>query len=350
MRSTPAQVSGLAGGVTAITSNGSHTCAITAEGSAKCWGENHYGQLGDGTTEVDRYTPVPVTGLTSGVTAIAAGGAHTCAIVDGTAKCWGYGAGGQLGDDSGGYSRSEPVNVTGLATGVTAITSGAYHTCAVAAGGAAWCWGLNDGALGDGTNSAFNSTPVAVYGLTGGVTSLTAGGFHTCSIIDGAAECWGDNEYGQVGDATNTTRLTPTPVVGLTSGATAIVAGYDHTSAIVDGTAQMLGQQRVRTARQRDDQQFTRARQRPEALKQPTRTTSVAARDVFDLGLAGRDPRHHRRAARRRPARSGAPCPRLRSAWKLAPPPRTSPIHSSANSPLWISSRIWRISALRRRR
>jgi alpha-tubulin suppressor-like RCC1 family protein len=145
---------------------------MTGEGGVKCWGDNFYGQLGDGTTNSSA-TPVDVVGLASGVAAVTAGGYHTCALTaEGGAKCWGLNHWGQLGNGSISFLNPNPVpiDVVSLGSSVTVIAAGWAHTCAVTMGGGVKCWGRNFyGALGDGTTNS-SATPVDVVGFedTGG--------------------------------------------------------------------------------------------------------------------------------------------------------------------------------------
>ena len=229
-RLTPVSVTGLASGVTAISADGFHTCALTTSGGAKCWGYNSYGQLGDGTV-TNRPAPVDVVGLSSGVSAVSTGLAHACALMTGGGvKCWGDNGSGQLGDGTG-TSRMTPVAVVGLTSGVSAISAGGYHTCALTTAGEVKCWGAG-GYVGDGTTTT-RSTPV---GVVGGVSAVSAGEGHTCAVLtSGGAKCWGSNAYFKLGDGTSTTRLTPTDVVALGSGVTSVSAGGSHTCATIAG-------------------------------------------------------------------------------------------------------------------
>jgi alpha-tubulin suppressor-like RCC1 family protein len=123
-----------------------HTCGLTSDGRVKCWGGNSYGELGDGKIlPYGENTPVDVLGLGSRIKAITAGSAHTCALnVGGGVKCWGNNGGGQLGNGTiteMPYAQPEPVDVLGLTSGVSAIAAGYSHTCALTIDGGVKCWG-----------------------------------------------------------------------------------------------------------------------------------------------------------------------------------------------------------------
>src|SRR5262249_10094678 len=165
-----------------------------ADGTARCWGFNADGQLGDGTT-TNRSTPVVVTGVTNAAT-ISAGSDHTCLLRgNGTVQCWGDNQFGQLGDGTH-TDRSTRVTVGGLTIAV-AVAVGGGHACALQADGSLRCWGLNVvGELGDGGTATDSATPNLVSGGGGGISARDIGaGFpHTCAVrASGAAACWGEN-------------------------------------------------------------------------------------------------------------------------------------------------------------
>jgi alpha-tubulin suppressor-like RCC1 family protein len=226
---------------TSISGGTNHTCVRTSEGAAQCFGQNNYGQLGDGTT-TNRSTPVTVTGLSSGVVSVSSGVWHSCALMtNGSVKCWGRGEWGILGQGSTATSYT-PVDVVGLnATAIKVVTT-QYVTCVLTSVGGVKCWGYNgDGQLGNNTWSNSN-VPVSVSGLTD-VISLAAGGRHMCAIRNsGAVSCWGWNGYGQLGDGTGSNRNEPVDVTGLDFGVTAVSPGMYHTCAsLATGAAKCWG-------------------------------------------------------------------------------------------------------------
>ncbi|WP_259185561.1 hypothetical protein [Rhizobium sp. BK176] len=216
--------------------NNGHTCVVMNTGGVKCWGINAYGQLGNGLT-ASSTVPVDVSGLGSGVSIVAAGSMHTCAVLaDGTGRCWGRNDAGQLGNGLNTNS-SVPVVIKGL-TGIVALKAGGDNTskmatCAVTGSGGLKCWGSNsDGQLGNGTTTASN-VPVDVSGLTSSVVNVATGNRHTCATLSsGAVNCWGWNSNGQLGNGTTTNSSLPVSVHGFSTGNTAIATGYQHSCAI----------------------------------------------------------------------------------------------------------------------
>ncbi|PKN23654.1 MAG: hypothetical protein CVU65_13865 [Deltaproteobacteria bacterium HGW-Deltaproteobacteria-22] len=232
-----------------VSSGGEHTCAVKSDGSAWCWGRNYNGQLGDGTT-TDRSVPTPVSGLSTGVTAISAGMYHTCVIkTDGSVWCWGNNGMGQLGDGTT-TARLVPTAVPALSANVDLISAGSFHTCAITFDGnwsRVWCWGSNiSGQLGDGTTTQRNA-PVASLSAEF-ITGISAGYNHTCAI-EGSAffgwsflHCWGSNDDGELGDGTNTNRTTPTQIMNGSDSPLSVSAAWGHTCALKrDGSAWCWG-------------------------------------------------------------------------------------------------------------
>ena len=164
---TPVDVAGLGEGVVSISAGWKHTCAVTADADVKCWGWNNGGQIGDGTV-TDRTTPAAVDGLREGVKAVSTGRMHTCALTaSGAVKCWGFNGVGQLGNGET-LPSSAPLDVEGLSGGVTSIASGLSHNCAITSAGGLKCWGIgSSGQLGDGTPDAqHRPVPEDVAGLS----------------------------------------------------------------------------------------------------------------------------------------------------------------------------------------
>lgn len=210
------------------------TPALAVPYVASAWGENTYGQLGDGTM-IGSDVPVPVSAL-SGVASVSGGGSHSAALLsDGTVVGWGGNIFGQLGN--GTHTKSDvPVAVSSL-SGVTAISAGAFHDLALREDGSVMSWGeneqgqLGDGSIGKGTGSA---VPVAVSGLSD-VSAVSAYADDSMALLgDATVEAWGLNNFGQLGDGSHVNRDVPVAVAGL-SGVSSVSAGRGFSLALLGG-------------------------------------------------------------------------------------------------------------------
>jgi alpha-tubulin suppressor-like RCC1 family protein len=250
--SRPVPVTGLI--ATAVTAGGLHTCALPGDGTVQCWGQNDLGQLGNGTSDpvpnspsTFNPTPGPVRDITNAV-AISAGGWHTCVLLeDGAVRCWGDNTWGQMGDGATLISPAPlspitptptPVAVSGIERAV-AIEAGIFHTCVILEDGTVRCWGRGqEGRLGNGS-TANSSTPTPV---SGGITpaDLAAGAEHTCAVFrNGSVHCWGDNNWNQLGNGAPPATISTTPappVIGITT-ETGASAGAEHTCAVLQGSS-----------------------------------------------------------------------------------------------------------------
>lgn len=170
----PVDVVGMASGARAVSVGGTHACVVTATGGVECWGSNGWGEIGDG-SHVGTIVPVGVVGLSHGVQAVSAGSGHTCAVVGaGAVKCWGGNHKGQLGNDWISAEKFTPVDVVRLSSGIFAISAGLMHTCAVTAAGMVKCWGRDQGGLLDDGTPDNIGVPFDVAGISS-VVAISAG-------------------------------------------------------------------------------------------------------------------------------------------------------------------------------
>lgn len=218
---------------TSIAAGQFHTCAVIS-GALSCWGDDTYGQLGDGLTT---NTATPYTVFSSGVTQVATGAYHSCAIVNGALLCWGENQYGQIGNGSTATSVAAPYTV--FASGVTQVTAGGYNTCAIV-NTALYCWGSNAvGEIGDGT-FVVKFSPTLIF--ASGVTLVSASGDHTCAVVGGLLKCWGQDSSGALGDGLTATVSSPKNATVVTTGVTQITTNIGATCVLVNGNVKCFGQ------------------------------------------------------------------------------------------------------------
>ena len=233
----------------AVAAGHHHTCAILDNGSVKCWGWDHEGQLGDGGTSHTQYTktnspsnPIDL-GTNRTAVAISAGWGHTCAVLDnGELKCWGSDNQGALGDGGGHLNTAAPSSTAiSLGTGRTAVavSAGYRNTCAILDNGSLKCWGQYTTTGHNAGNMAVSAPGDAINLGTGRTAvSVSAGYWHACAILDnGEVKCWGANYHGALGDGSTTATYAPnSTAIDLGTGRTAVAisAGWVYTCAILD--------------------------------------------------------------------------------------------------------------------
>lgn len=198
---------GLSQGVVDLSLGASHACAVRDDGKVWCWGRNDNGQLGDGST-TQRNVPTLVNDNFGVYLTVAAGSAHTCGMTDiGRPKCWGANSSGQLGDGSV-TPRTTPAAIADITGGMSKLAAGRNHNCAVRADGVVMCWGENGSSqIGDGATTLRNR-PTVASNVSGTVQSLALGGNSSCAVLnDEHGICWGNNDYGRLGNGSVTATL-----------------------------------------------------------------------------------------------------------------------------------------------
>ncbi len=240
-----------------LSAGSTHSCVVRDDSSVACWGDNHFGQLGqDPAVTPQSATPLTVPGLRN-VVNVSVGGAHSCAVhADGRLSCWGSNSSGQLGINNPGLPWSQlPMEVVGAPGHYVQVAAGGMHTCAIRSelsglglGTRVYCWGAGgEGQLGDGLGvDQYSPTPLSVFS-TGQVVDVAAGATHSCLVAEGGvAECWGSNMDGELGDGTNIPKLQPivgSPSIPMLFGRVKdITAGSGFTcAALIDGAVACWG-------------------------------------------------------------------------------------------------------------
>jgi alpha-tubulin suppressor-like RCC1 family protein len=229
----PTLVSGGFSDWTAVSAGTNATCGRRANGRLYCWGRDHKGQLGNGAVHGGGSTPRPVAGGFTDWTSVDAGGSSTCGRrANGRLYCWGENVWGQLGNGNQ-ADRQAPTLVAGGFTDWTAVSAGSRHTCGLRRNAQLRCWGLgSDGQRGDGTTTESVTTPVLVSG--GGWTHVSAGADHTCGRRNtGRLYCWGSHLWGQLGTGPSMPAVAPAPgqVAGNATDWSVVAAGAETTCA-----------------------------------------------------------------------------------------------------------------------
>ncbi len=238
--------------VVSLAAGHAHVCALMNDRTVRCWGSNGCGQLGDG-TQSGSATARPVSvgdgGVLQGVTSVAAGFRHTCAVAMGRVYCWGGGEALAIPSTATGGAGGLPTPIVIDAGVLDTVAVGWRHACVIGVGvGQVTCWGWNENGMAGQSPSRTEVPPSLVSGIVG-ASQVAAGERHTCALIDGGVSCWGGDMEGQLGDgeASSAARSTPELVQWARDAGMPpprvlqLASGAHHTCAVVDGGAWCWG-------------------------------------------------------------------------------------------------------------
>lgn len=216
----------LPSGVTDVAVSDEHTCAVV-NGALLCWGSNEYGQLGLDKAGSDVKRPTKVVAVSGVVTSVATAGSTTCVILapNGTLQCWGRNDLGQVGINSAERIVLQPTTV--ISSGVTAVATGRQHTCAVVNNGLQ-CWGF---LLFRDEDFITLLSPMSIIPSGQGVTAVVAG-LHTCAIVKASLQCWGRNFHNQVGVPEGSRAAPKVPTTIIATDVTAMALSNENTCAV----------------------------------------------------------------------------------------------------------------------
>jgi len=241
----PIQIEAQTNNLSTISVGWRHAVAIGTDGSLWTWGENRFGQLGDGST-TNRNTPTRI-GRETNWASVTAGNDYTLAIkADGSLWAWGNNFSGQLGDGtSGPFNRRLTPTRIGTATNWISVSAGSDYTVAIRSDGSLWVWGRKTVKYFGHIIQDYGSTPTRI-GIASNWLSVSAGWSHTLAIrTDGSLWAWGENNFGQLGDGTTNNHTSPVRVGNATNWAL-ISAGHDHSLAVrEDGSLWAWGQNNI---------------------------------------------------------------------------------------------------------
>ncbi len=232
------------GGAVQVSVGGAHTCAVLSSGHIDCWGRNHDGELGDGTTTKSG-TPVEVEEISDATEVTAAEERNTCALLaSGHIDCWGKDEFGQLANGELNERPNEtPVEVHGISNATDVDASGT-NSCAVLSTGHVECWAENrEGQVGngefgselEGESPPWWEVPAEVPDISDGTQVGRGDAWFACALRSGGGvDCSGNGEHGQLGNGKFKRQDTPVEVQGISTG-TKLSAGVDDACALLAG-------------------------------------------------------------------------------------------------------------------